>query len=114
MVRPHDAGKAVVHEMLYDQIVGRIDDPTQNDCRHPRNDAGFDQVVAVLQSPREVVSRYEVGQVRCELIVAVVVEALDTSSSSERTVDLGSFGPVGRSATEVGAFHLATVFWLIP
>jgi hypothetical protein len=27
-----------------------------------------------------------------------------------RTVDLGFFGPVGRSATEVRPFHLATVF----
>ena len=27
---------------------------------------------------------------------------------------LGSFGPVGRSATEVRRFHLATVFWLMP
>lgn len=30
------------------------------------------------------------------------------------TVDFGSFGPVGRSATEVRFLHLATVFWLIP
>lgn len=36
------------------------------------------------------------------------------SSSTVRTVDRGSFGPVGRSATEVRFFHLATVFWLIP
>src|ERR1700729_4402556 len=32
------------------------------------------------------------------------------SSSADRTVDLGSFGPVGTSATEVRPFHLATVF----
>ena len=36
------------------------------------------------------------------------------SSPADRTVDLGSFGPVGRSETEVRAFHLATVFGLIP
>jgi hypothetical protein len=36
------------------------------------------------------------------------------SSSIDSTVDLGSFGPVGRSATEVRLFHFATVFWLIP
>src|ERR1700733_4473364 len=33
------------------------------------------------------------------------------SSSPDRTVDLGAFGPVGRSETEVRAFHLAMVFW---
>jgi hypothetical protein len=32
----------------------------------------------------------------------------------DRTVDLGSFGPVGRSETELRLFHLATVFGLIP
>jgi len=32
----------------------------------------------------------------------------------DRTVDLGSFGPVGRSETEVRAFHLAIVFGLTP
>ncbi len=36
------------------------------------------------------------------------------SSSAVRTVDFGSFGPAGRSATEVRLRHLATVFWLIP
>jgi hypothetical protein len=36
------------------------------------------------------------------------------SSSIDRTVDVGSLGPVGRSATEVRFFHLATVFWLMP
>jgi hypothetical protein len=38
----------------------------------------------------------------------------DASSSTDRTVDPGSFGPVGRSETEVRAFHLATVFGLTP
>jgi hypothetical protein len=38
---------------------------------------------------------------------------MTASSSIERTVDFGSFGPVGRSAAEVRFFHLATVFWLI-
>jgi hypothetical protein len=32
------------------------------------------------------------------------------SSSSERTVDFASRGPVGRSATDDRFFHLATVF----
>ena len=32
------------------------------------------------------------------------------SSSAESTVDLGSFGPVRRSATEDRFFHFATVF----
>jgi hypothetical protein len=36
------------------------------------------------------------------------------SSSADRTDDFGSFGPVGRSATEVRFFHFATVFGLIP
>ena len=36
------------------------------------------------------------------------------SSSGESTVERASFGPVGRSATEVRRFHLATVFRLIP
>lgn len=35
-------------------------------------------------------------------------------SSTVRTVDFGSFGPVRRSSTELRAFHLATVFGLIP
>jgi hypothetical protein len=30
------------------------------------------------------------------------------------TVDFGFLGPVGKSATEVRFFHVATVFWLIP
>jgi hypothetical protein len=37
---------------------------------------------------------------------------MTASSSIERTVDFGSFGPVGRSAAELRFFHLATVFWL--
>jgi hypothetical protein len=36
------------------------------------------------------------------------------SSSMESTYDLGSRGPVGRSATDVRRFQLATVFWLAP
>ena len=36
------------------------------------------------------------------------------SSSTDRTDDFGSFGPVGKSATDVRFFHLATVFWLMP
>ena len=35
------------------------------------------------------------------------------SSSGVSTVDLGSVGPVGTSATEVRFFHLATVFWFV-
>jgi len=31
----------------------------------------------------------------------------------ESIVDFACLGPVGRSATEVRFFHLATVFWLI-
>lgn len=38
----------------------------------------------------------------------------DRSSSIESTVDLGSFGPVGRSETEARLFHFATVFWFDP
>jgi hypothetical protein len=33
------------------------------------------------------------------------------SSSTERTVDFGSFGPFFRSEVEVRFFHFATVFW---
>ena len=36
------------------------------------------------------------------------------SSSMERTVDLGSRGPVGRSVTEPRCFHFATVLGLMP
>src|SRR5437763_7156261 len=36
------------------------------------------------------------------------------SSSIDSTVEAGCFGPVGRSATELRLFHLATVFGLIP
>jgi hypothetical protein len=36
------------------------------------------------------------------------------SSSIDRIVDLGSFGPVRRSPTELRAFHLRAVFGLIP
>jgi hypothetical protein len=36
------------------------------------------------------------------------------SSSIDSTVDFGSFGPVGKSVTEVRFLHLATVFWLMP
>ncbi len=36
------------------------------------------------------------------------------SSLIDGTVDLGSFGPVGTSVTEVRLFHFATVFWLMP
>ena len=39
---------------------------------------------------------------------------MTASSSTDSTVDLRLLGPVGRSATEVRFFHLATVFWLIP
>lgn len=35
------------------------------------------------------------------------------SSSSDNIVDLGSRGPVGKSATDGRFFHLATVFWLM-
>ncbi len=40
--------------------------------------------------------------------------ATQDASLDYSTVDLGSLGPVGRSAAEVRLFHLATVFWLIP
>jgi hypothetical protein len=36
------------------------------------------------------------------------------SSSTVRTVDRGSFGPVRRSATDLRAFHFAMVFGLTP
>lgn len=39
---------------------------------------------------------------------------MTASSSTDSTVDLGSRGPVGRSAAAVRLFHLATVFWLMP
>ena len=39
---------------------------------------------------------------------------MTASSSTDSTVDAASFGPVGRSATEVRFLHLATVFGLIP
>lgn len=39
---------------------------------------------------------------------------MTASSSVESTVDRGSLGPVGKSATEFRVFHFATVFWLIP
>jgi hypothetical protein len=36
------------------------------------------------------------------------------SSSSVSTVEVGFFGPVGTSVTEVRFFHFSTVFGLIP
>ena len=36
------------------------------------------------------------------------------SSSTDKTVDRGALSPVGRSETEVRAFHLAIVFGLTP
>ena len=36
------------------------------------------------------------------------------SSSSDKLVNFGSFGPVGRSTTEPRFFYFATVFGLIP
>jgi hypothetical protein len=36
------------------------------------------------------------------------------SSSTDSTVDLGSFGAVGRSVTEVRRFHFVTVLGLMP
>ena len=36
------------------------------------------------------------------------------SSSTDSVVEVGALGPVGRSATEVRAFHLAIVFGLTP
>ena len=41
-------------------------------------------------------------------------ESDDDRLPMESTVDLDSFGPVGRSATVLRSFHFATVFWLIP
>ena len=41
-------------------------------------------------------------------------KATTASSSTERTVDRGALGPVGRSETEVLDFHLAMVFALTP
>jgi hypothetical protein len=38
---------------------------------------------------------------------------MTASSSRDSTIERGSFGPVGRSATEVRFFHFAAVFWLI-
>jgi len=32
------------------------------------------------------------------------------SSASDKTDDFGSFGPAGKSCTEVRFFHLATIF----
>lgn len=38
----------------------------------------------------------------------------DCLASTDRTVDRGSFGPVGRSTAEDRSFHFATVLGLIP
>ena len=49
--------------------------------------------------------------------VKAIVERKATttaSSSADRTVDLGSLGPVRRSETDFRDFHLATVFGLTP
>lgn len=74
-----------------------------------------------LEPAAEVVGRDEVGKVLAELVVALVIEAPDdcildspVHPLDQSTVDLGSLGPVGRSATEVRSRYLATVFWLIP
>lgn len=43
----HHAGEPLVHQMLYDQIVRRIDDPAEHERGGPGHDAGLDQVVAI-------------------------------------------------------------------
>lgn len=44
----------------------------------------------------------------------LLVTTTIASSSIDSTVDFGSFGPVGRSATKRRFFHFATVLGLIP
>jgi len=39
---------------------------------------------------------------------------ITASCSIDSTVEVGFFGPVGTSATEVRRFHFATVFRLMP
>ena len=39
---------------------------------------------------------------------------MTASSSIDKTVEGGALSPVGKSDTEVRAFHLATVFGLTP
>ena len=39
---------------------------------------------------------------------------MTASSSTDKTVDLGALGPVGKSETEVRALHFAIVFGLTP
>jgi hypothetical protein len=57
-----------------------------------------------LQSAKAIVERQQ----------GVPPATTTASSSTVRTVDRGSFGPVRRSATVVRAFHLAMVFALTP
>ena len=69
-----------------------------------------------LQPTSEIVCFDEVIEMLTKLLVVFVIEAPDggfldiASSSIDRAVDFGSFGPVGRSATELRFFHFMTVF----
>jgi hypothetical protein len=64
----------------------------------------------------DVLSRFLARQLEARLgqSVIVVKATMMASSSTDRTVDLGSLGPVGWSVTVPRFFHLATVFGLIP
>ena len=47
VVGPHHAGEPLVHQVLHDQIDGRIDNAAQHQRSGAGDDAGFDQIVAV-------------------------------------------------------------------
>src|SRR5581483_7244353 len=46
MVSSHDASKRFVHQVLYDQIVGRADNATEYHRRSTGDDAGLCQITA--------------------------------------------------------------------
>ena len=40
------ASEAFIHQVLYDEVIGRIDDAAQHECRRARHDACFRKIVA--------------------------------------------------------------------
>lgn len=52
MVGAHHAGQAVVHEVLHDELVGRLVDAAEHHDRGARDHAGLREVGAVGREPQ--------------------------------------------------------------
>jgi hypothetical protein len=68
-----------------------------------------------IELTQERIKQWKIERLRDErMLFTGKVRRMIASSSIERTVDLTSLGPVGRSATVSRSFHFAPIFWLIP